>query len=189
MNEMINELSDIVEETCKKDTCRAGYDAWVYHIQPVIKYSKQLARKLNADEEIVEISAILHDYASVKSRETHDLHHIYGVEFAEELLMNYNYPKDKIEKIKHCIYSHRGSEDIPRETLEAQIVACADAMAHFDCINSLFRLCFIELKLSTYDATNYILSKLERSWNKLMPEAKDLIKDKYEAIKMVLDVK
>jgi hypothetical protein len=32
------------------------------------------------------------------------------------------------------------------------------------------------------------LKKLERDWKKLMPEAKEIIKEKYEAIKLALKI-
>lgn len=34
---------------------------WQYHILPVIKYAKLLAKKYKVDENIVELAAILHD--------------------------------------------------------------------------------------------------------------------------------
>jgi hypothetical protein len=62
---MIRELYNLVEETCKKETNIFGYEIWKYHIINVIEYSIALAKKLGANKEIVEISALLHDYASV----------------------------------------------------------------------------------------------------------------------------
>jgi uncharacterized protein len=59
---------------------------------------------LNADEEICEISAWLHDIKKIKGES--EKHHIYGAEEAVEILKRYNYPEDRIEKIKHCIVTH-----------------------------------------------------------------------------------
>lgn len=44
----------------------------------VVKYSKVLAKTLGANEELVEIAALLHDYASVKDKNMYAKHHIYG---------------------------------------------------------------------------------------------------------------
>ena len=189
MNNLVNEISALVEETCKMDTCRPGYQLWSHHIVHVVKYANMLAKKLNADPEVVEISALLHDYASVKGEGPQDEHHIYGAKLSEEILKGYNYPQDKIDNIKHCVYAHRASRDIPRETIEADIIACADAMAHFDKINSLLRLAFATHGLNTDDGSKWVLGKLKRSWNKLMPEAKEMVSDKYEAAKILLSNK
>lgn len=56
----IEDIRKLVEAECKKDSNIFGYEIWRYHILPVVKYAKILARKLNADEETVEIAALLH---------------------------------------------------------------------------------------------------------------------------------
>lgn len=184
--QMISEIRNIVEDACKRDTCRAGYGAWTHHILPVVNYAIILAKKLKADIEIVEISGLLHDYASVRNKETHEDHHLHGAKYAQEILEKYDYDSDRIERIKHCIIAHRASKDIPRETLEAHIIASADAMAHFDNVDSLLYLAYTKHKMDIDQGSKWVLDKLNRSWRKLMPEAKDIIKNKYGAIKIVL---
>ena len=183
---MIEEIKELVEKACKKDTNHFGYGVWSHHISSVVKYAKLLAKKLNADEEICEISALLHDYASVINKDWYPEHHIHSARLAEEILSRYNYPKEKIESIKHCIISHRASKNIPQETLEAKIVASADSMAHFDNVHSLLYLAFVVHKKEIDEGTKWVLDKLERSWNKLIPEAKEIIREKYDAIKLAL---
>ena len=41
-------------------------------------------------------------------------------------------------------------------------------------------------KMNIDEANNWLMQKLERSWNKLSPEAKEIVKDKYEASKLLL---
>ena len=183
---IIEEIRKLVEDACKKESNYFGYGAWSHHISKVVKYSKLLARKLNADEEICEIAALLHDYASVVNKDWYPEHHIYSAKLAEEILLKYNYPKEKLEVVKHCILSHRASKNIPQETLEAKIVASADSMAHFDNVNSLLYLAFVIHKKNIEDGTKWVLNKLERSYKKMIPEARKIIKEKYEAIKLVL---
>lgn len=183
---MLNEIAKIVESACKKETNYFGYGAWEHHILHVVKYAKIIARKINADEEVVEIAALLHDYASVLSYDMYEDHHIHGARLAEDILKKYNYPDEKIEQIKHCILSHRGSKQIKKLSNEALCIADADSMAHFDAIPSLFYLAFLSHKMGINEARGWLMGKLERSWNKLSPEAKELIKDKYEASKLLL---
>ncbi len=186
---MIKKIEKIVEEACKQKTNYFGYGIWKYHILYVVKYSKLMAKKVGADIEIVEIAALLHDYASVKNYKLYETgHHIHGARLAEELLKTFNYHPERIEQVKHCILSHSGDKNcqIKRETKEALCVADADAMAHFSAIPSLFYLAFFSHKMDIDQATIWLMQKLERSWNKLSPEAKEIVKDRYEASKLLL---
>lgn len=183
---MIQEIANIVEDACKQETNYFGYGAWTHHILHVVKYAKLMAEKLNADQEIVEIAALLHDYASVKDYNLYEEHHVHGAELAEQILIKYDYPQDRIKQVKHCILSHRGSKIAQKITKEAICVADADSMAHFDSISSLFYLAFFSHKMNIDQADNWLAGKLERSWNKLSPEAKEIIKDKYKASRLLI---
>lgn len=183
---IIDQIAKRVEAACQQETNYFGYAAWTHHILPVVKYAKLMAEKLGADEEIVEIAALLHDYASVKDYQLYEEHHLNGAELAQQILSEFNYPQNKIEQIKHCILCHRGSKAIEKLTKEALCVADADSMAHLDSISSLFYLAFSSHKMDIEEANNWVMQKLERSWNKLSPQAKEIVKDKYEAIKLLL---
>ena len=184
---MIEEISEIVEEACKKETNYFGFGAWTHHILPVVKYAKIMAEKLHADKEIVEIAALLHDYAGIKDHALYEDHHLHGAMLAEQILKEFNYPPNKIEQIKHCIISHRGSKLTQKNSKEALCLADADSMAHFDSIPSLFYLAFSSHKMNIDEANDWLMQKLERSWNKLSPQAKSIVKNKYEASKLLLE--
>jgi len=145
------------------------------HFEGVLKYAKMLGEKENADMEIVEISVLLHDMSSLRGE--YEDHHIKGAKIAEELLKKLNYPNKKIKQVKHCILAHRGSKDIKRETKEAQILVDADAMCHFDEIDALF---------NAYGTKEEVLRKLERSYNKLSDESKQIMKNKLMEAKINL---
>ena len=183
---IIKEISKIVEDAWKKETNYFGYGSWTHHMLPVVKYAKLMAKKIGANEEIVEIAALLHDYASVKDYKLYEDHHIHGAKLAEEILKNLNYPPEKIEIVKQCILSHRGSKPRQKLALEELCVADADAMAHFDSISSLFYLAFFSHKMSIDEADDWLAKKLERSWSKLSPEAKEIVGEKYLASKLLI---
>ena len=63
---MIEEIKRIVEAACAGEDNIFGYGIWTHHITQVARNGKQLAPLFGADAEIVEIAALLHDYASVK---------------------------------------------------------------------------------------------------------------------------
>ena len=164
------------------------YDFWEDHIKYVVKNALELADAYNADKEIVELGALLHDIAMPSKIGPREEHHIYGAQIAEELLTKYNYSKDRIERVKECVLRHRGSQDLPRNTLEEEIIADADVMAHFDSIPSLFSLAFKRLNLDIKEGTNYVKEKLERDYNKLSPRTRDYLKERYENIINILFV-
>lgn len=183
---LIQSISNIVEEQSKKDTNVFGYEGWIYHVITVVKYAKLLAERLDADKEIVEIAALLHDYASIKDSSMYKEHHIYGAIEAEKILRGFNYPEEKINKVKDCIIQHRGSVPLERTTVESMCIASADAMAHIDQIPSLLHLVYYKRKMDVIEGAKWVSEKIERSWNKLCPEAKEIIKEKYESAKIIL---
>lgn len=182
--EIVRKVERMVEGECKKPVNIFGHAFWTYHIIPVVRYAKLLAKRFDANKEIVELAALLHDIGVIQGDKPN--HHISGAKEAEEILKKFNYPQEKIEKIKHCIFAHRASESIPRKTIEAKCIASADAMAHFDEVSQLFESAFIRFKMNPEEGKKWILEKLKRDWKKLIPEARKLVRDKYDAAKLLL---
>ena len=182
---LIKDIEKLVEAACKESTNHFGFEAWTHHILPVVRNAKIMAKRVGADEEIVEISALLHDYAGIKDYTLEEDHHIHGAKLAEQILKEYNYPVKRIEQVKHCILSHRGSKINLRLSKEAQCIADADSMAHFYAITSLICLAFSNHKMNVDEVNKWLMQKLERSWNKSSLEARELINDRYEAIKLI----
>ncbi len=182
--DVVEEIKKFVEEECKKPTSKYGYDAFLNHFVQTVKYAKLLAEKLNADTEIVELASWLHDIGSIINGRKN--HHITGAKIAEKKLKELNYPEDKIEKVKPCIISHCGSQNINRNTREAQIIAEADAMSAFGNVAGGFKAAFVYEKLSQEEARDSVRQKLTNSFNKLSPTAKKIMKPKYGAAMLLL---
>lgn len=185
--EMIETIEGIVEEACKKKSNAFGYGIWSHHIVYVVKYSKMMAEIIGADEEIVKLAALLHDYASIKNLKYYKEHHIYGAEEAEKLLKTLDYPEYKIESIKRCILSHRASIDSDRLSKEEICLASADAMAHIDQVISLLYYVYKEKNMDIDEGREWVRNKIMRSWNKLNDEGKELIREKYYSVLNVLE--
>ena len=113
---MIEEIKSMILELCTDKE----WD-WKAHIESVVKYSKILAKKLNADEEVCELSAWLHDIIKI-SDEKRDLHHIYGSEEAVKILEKYNYPEEKIQQVKHCIITHSSDKNYIPESMKQKLL-------------------------------------------------------------------
>ena len=188
MSETTEKIKQELLIRCEQFKEKDGYDFWNEHIKYVVENAIKLAQKYEADVEIVELGALLHDIAMPSEYGERSLHHIYGAEIAEQLLTELKFPKERIEKVKNCVLNHRGSIDRPRNTIEEQCVADADVIAHFDCIPSLFSLAYKEMNLSALDGKEYVKKKLERDYNKLSSRTKEILKDRYKKITEVLFV-
>jgi uncharacterized protein len=183
--EIIEKIKNFVEEECKKPSSHYGYEIFIYHFQPVVAYSKDLAKNFSdVDLEVLELASWLHDIGSIiKGRENH---HITGAEIAEQKLKELGYAEDKIQKVKLCILSHRGSKDITRKSVEEQILADADALSAFDNISGLFKAAIFHEGFDQYQARKEVRRKLVNSWQKLSPLAKKKIEHKYLAAMILL---
>jgi uncharacterized protein len=176
---VIKEVQRIVEDVCSGETNVFGYGIWTHHILNVVRIGKKLADQIGADPEIVEIAALLHDYAGIKDYSLHKEHHIYGAIEAEKILRDLNYPVQKIEVVKHCIENHRGSTHGKRGTPEAECLASADAIAHIENVPSLFFLAYTKFDRGIDEGADWIHKKLNRTWKKINPEFRYLVEEKY----------
>ena len=177
-----NEIERIVEQACAADTNIFGYDIWTHHILKVVQNAKQLAPRFNADPEIVEFAALLHDYASIKDEALYADHHIHSPIEAEKLLKRFNYPTEKIESIKEAIATHRGSVIAEHRSAEGACLANADAMSHIEGIPSLLYLAYVHHGMGIDEGSAWVKAKLQRSWQKLRSDVQELVRDRYEAV-------
>jgi uncharacterized protein len=182
---MLSQVREIVKKACL-ECKRYSRNTWEYHILRVAKYSRLLAKKLKADQELAELAALLHDIGSIKFGEEN--HEITGQVEAEKILKSLGFSPKIIAEVKECIRSHRGSKDIKPRTLIAKIVSNADAIAHFDTIPILLRVGLKQEGGDEEKAAKWVLEKLERDWKKKLtiPEAKKLTRSKYQAAKLLL---
>lgn len=181
---IIKKVRNFVEEECKKPTSCYGFEIFEFHLLSVVNYSKVLATKLGGNQEIVEIAAWLHDIGSVINGRKD--HHLTGAKIAEEKLREFDYPEEKIEKVKKCILNHRGSIGNIFEFVEEQIVAEADALSAFNSISGLFKVALVYERLRQDEARVSVRNKLKNKWNQLSDESRELIKPKYEATMLLL---
>lgn len=108
---------------CNVYNDKYNYDFWNEHIKYVVKNAVELAEKYNADIEIVELGALLHDIAMPSELGPSEEHNVYGAKIADELLTRLNYPENRKERVKECVLRHKGSKELPRNTIEEQCVA------------------------------------------------------------------
>lgn len=174
-----DEVSKIVRKAAYAPENEFTNTVWYFHIIPVVEHSLKLGKKLKADLEILELAAYLHDLAALVDVRQYDNHHIHGVDLADKMLTQLGLPRTKINKVKACIKSHRGSKKVPRRSLEAKIIASADAMAHITEPVDIFYLTFGVHKYKTLGGAKWMKGKFDRSWKKIMPEGRKMVKHDY----------
>lgn len=185
--EIRDTVSDKVQQACFSEENQYEASVWKFHILSVVKFSLILGKKLKADLEILELAALLHDYGAVLDESFAKEHHVHGARLAGEMLSELGYPKERIKRIQDCIYAHRGSVKISRKTVEEEIIASADAMAHVTEVVDMMFLTFGLRGEKTVEGAKWLRNKLDRSWNKIMPEGKNLVKNNYKMFTKLLD--
>lgn len=150
------------------------------HIPEVEKWARYLLKKHpEADEEIVFLSAWLHDLGHYPVPTEID-HAIRSEERVKDFLESENYPKDKMDKVLHCVRAHR-CRDVMPTSLEAKIIACVDSASHMT--ESMYFDMAMQDKRNNQEFRVY--PKMERDFRDLaaFPEVQDKLKDLYKSWK------
>ena len=149
------------------------YDFWEQHIKYVVDNALNLASKYNADAEIVELGALLHDIALIAKIGTKKDHHVNGAVLAKELLTKHEYPQRKAGLVISCVLNHRTSKNATN--IEELCVADADILAHFDNMEMIIN------SAKRYNATvDEIIERCRRDFMDLSDISKDVFKPKYD---------
>lgn len=100
------------------------------HVERVTKIALHIGKVEKADLFVLEVAAVLHDIG--RDHEINSkgklCHAKKGAEIAGGILKNHGVHADDIEKITHCIGSHRNKTDLKPQSLEAKILFDADKL-------------------------------------------------------------
>jgi uncharacterized protein len=119
----------IQEEARKHFLNTKGSHDWE-HTERVLNLCLRIGKKENADLEILKYAAVLHDIGRAHQDESYGAicHAEKGATLARTLLKKYDVNFEKIERIVHCIESHRFRGKIIPQSLEAKILFDADKL-------------------------------------------------------------
>jgi putative nucleotidyltransferase with HDIG domain len=96
------------------------------HVSAVVALARKLAHILDADEEVVEAAAWLHDITKVDG----ESHAETGAEFARVFLAGTDFPQEKIDEVAQAIADHKGLwRETPLTNLSSQILWDADKLS------------------------------------------------------------
>ena len=100
------------------------------HVQRVYNMAERLALVAGADLEIVGAAALLHDaQGTTPGAEARTLHQHSSAEFAGQVLLEENWPEERIAAVQHCIRAHRYRDvSEPPVTIEAKVLFDADKL-------------------------------------------------------------
>ena len=179
---IVEEIEKIVKESILeyKEKSLDHYDFWEEHIKYVYNEATKLAKKYDADDEIVALGALLHDIALIKEVGTRADHHINGEKISREILSKFDYPEDRKERVLKCVLNHRSSKNAT--SLEELCVCDADIIAHFDNIPMLFNSAYIRNNVSLNEVRDWMKKTFEKDYNDLSDRTKEEFKDRYETI-------
>ena len=177
-NEVLKEIDDY------KNNSDDHYDFWNEHIKYVYEESLELARKYNANIEIVSIGALLHDIALIKKVGERKDHHSNGALLAREILDKYEIDEGIKERIIKCVYNHRSSKNAT--SIEEICVCDADILAHFDNIPMLFNSAYNRNNVHLNEVRQWMLDCFEKDYNDLSEKTKEVFKDRYTLIKEIV---
>jgi putative nucleotidyltransferase with HDIG domain len=125
----VEEVKAIVERKFRKaDREYIGFEYFFSsHLKIVKDEAENLLESYDADEEVVKLGALVHDAGYLEDPENHEEG---GFEVAKNLLeeAGVELSDDRKEKLRESIEEHGYSGE--PESLEAKIVAAADALAH-----------------------------------------------------------
>ena len=193
MSEIINKAKlEIIKrsDNFEKETkgTKDEYNIYREHIQYVYKYVMLLSKNKDVDNEVLQLSALLHDIAMTDRNLDRSKHNEYGSEIAEQFLRENNYSEDKIEFVKKCIFNHSSKRAEYRTTEEERILVDADGLSHFDSISNLYSLAHNVMNLDNEECIKFIQDKLTRDYNEISDNLKYLVYDKYKKIMSIKSI-
>ena len=99
------------------------------HINRVYSLAVRIAREENADLDVVKAAVLLHDIARAMEDEGKILDHASeGAKIARKVLEDVNFPREKLDKVIHCIEAHRFRKGLEAKNLEAKVLQDADRL-------------------------------------------------------------
>jgi HD superfamily phosphodiesterase len=131
------------------------HEFFPYHVGQVEKWAlKILEFYPEADREIVLLSVWLHDVGQ-KNEGNHDKHELISEKAARKFLPTLGLSQERIDKVAHCVRTHRCKAEAMPETTEAKILAAADSASH---ITDIFYI----IMLNQGKSKKEVLEKLQR---------------------------
>jgi len=155
------------------------------HILVTVKIARMLASRLNADLTTVTIASYLHDIGRVLFG--YKFHGLTGSIIARIILLLLGFDRRKRNLISYCILAHDQNTG-KKDTLEAEIVANADALSQIDNFLYLFSIYYSSHGRDTQQTKEWIKEKYNRGLKTkiTIPIVREMAYKKLQVINQVL---
>lgn len=152
------------------------------HLQFVHKVACELQEEKGGDREVIEISAIGHDYGRVADGDNSN-HAEVGSEKLRTFLLEQGYPSDKADHVARCTLMHNKESGF--ESIEEEIIANADQLSKV-----IYHEAFmLMVKKDTYhERANWGLTYLDKGFHKAtLADTKERYRPHYEEKKRIFE--
>jgi|SRR5580765_664109 len=144
---------------------RDEYADWLYvnHVLVVASNAKELAKRYQANVELAEVVALLHDIADCKMSRKNPDHEEESLKIARELMTETGYTSDEIKlAVDDAIRFHScHGEDRP-ESKEGLVLATADSLAHLKTDFYVFATRELRKGSTLEEFKDWVLEKIDR---------------------------
>ncbi len=142
----MDKIRELAKKELEKNDLVHGWE----HTRRVCELSKKLGKEENADLEVLEFAALLHDVGIHESRKKHGEK---SADIARDILKNY----DRKEKVIDCIRSHRFGNSSKSKSIETKVLQDADMLDAIGAIGIIRAAYFSGLnERSVYDSSGDI---------------------------------
>lgn len=179
-------LKQLVEQAYLASSHDFSQWSWANHVPLVAEKALDLAQKLSADVDIAVAGALLHDFGDAFVYRFDSTHEMVSEKESTRVMKQAGYTDEQIAVVlTDVIPPHSCHDDNLPQTLEAQILATADAWAH---LSSDFYLQFAWKHLpegKTFpEFVTWAREKIERDYRRkiFFDEVRDELADRYNAL-------
>ncbi len=101
-----------------------------YHVDRVLSLAMTIGKRENADLDILRMAVLFHDVARAEQDESKGkvCHAKRGGEVAGEILRELGCSKEEVDRVVHCVETHRFRENSIPESIEAKVLYDADKL-------------------------------------------------------------
>jgi len=180
-------IRDLVRSECLRGSNRFGPAFFDQHLETVVRYGRELAVRLGADPEVVELAGYLHDLSAVRDLASVPTHHLDGARIARELLRAHGWPHVTAEAVCRCIETHSAPVAKGQGTLEEVCVSNADVMSHIARPAYWFFYLYRVRGMHYEEGLSWLRTRVERLWSGLTDDARAIVATEYAAAVRMLE--
>jgi HD superfamily phosphodiesterase len=175
-------LREYVVEACQRPENVFGPSFFEEHLAVVAECGSRLAARLQADANIVELAAYLHDLSAVCDPATLPVHAEASADVATRVLNERGYPTAVVARTAGAIRSHSTPLPIGGASPEAVCLSNADAAARMLRPAYWLYFAFKVRNLGFEEGRRWLRALIERQWGDMIEPARELVGAQYSKV-------